>query len=229
MTDDFDFDFDVNRGRSDSRSLGRDRDEAPQHGNGRDLGDPAIGEGRDLADREPGNGNGTSGNGARGYAARARDLLNRSQALIYREDEGRGDEPELAVDDAPAPPAPVEPPLRRRRTEPRSPAVEPSAERDDDWLSIEDDDLGEDITSLREHDEGPAGPPTPGGPATSPRRPAAVRPAAKARSWTSTASGSDWSGRAGPTRTAMRTSSRCSSVSRRRAASPAAARPYAMR
>jgi penicillin-binding protein 1A len=162
MTDDFDFDFDVNRGRSDSRTKGRDRDEAPKHGNGRDLGDPEIGGARDLADREPGNGNGTSGNGARGYAARARDLLNRSQALIYREDEDRGDEPELTVDDAPAPPAPVEPPLRRRRTEPRPPAAEPPAERDDDWLSIGDDDLGEDITSLREHDDGPAGPPTPG-------------------------------------------------------------------
>ncbi|HEX5894279.1 MAG TPA: transglycosylase domain-containing protein, partial [Solirubrobacterales bacterium] len=118
--------------------------------------------------KRPGSGNGSSGNGSRGYAARAKELLNRSQDLLYREENGHTQpqsfQPEKSpppVEESPAPPAP---PSRRRRPRPRPRAVEPpvALPEEDDWLELDDEGLDERITSLREHDDGPAGPPTPG-------------------------------------------------------------------
>jgi penicillin-binding protein 1A len=115
------------------------------------------------------NGHG-SGNGddARGYAARARDLLNRRPDLVYSDEEnGAADAPadvdqtglfDEPFDDPPAKPG-------RRFSEPPPPAADepPPAADDDDWLDLADDELGSGAgpDSLTEHDDGPAGPPTP--------------------------------------------------------------------
>jgi penicillin-binding protein 1A len=173
MTDDFDFDFDVDRGRSRSRMKDRETDEAANHGDGREAP-----EREKPAPRPPeraGNGNGSSGNGSRGYAARAKELLNRSQDLLYRDENGHTEPQSLQPEKSPPPaeksPPPAEdsppsaaPPARRRRPRPERPAVEPPAElpEGDDWLDLHDEGLDDRITSLREHDDGPAGPPTPG-------------------------------------------------------------------
>jgi penicillin-binding protein 1A len=147
MTDDFDFDFDVDRGRSASRTESGDPEEAPKPAERRERG---FGNGSDgngsRGNGSPGNG---SGNGSRGYAARARELLDRRGELLYADDE----------DEAPdAPPAspPREPPEREPHRAPGQP-------REDDWLSIGDDvfEPGS-LSPLRERDDGPAGPPTPG-------------------------------------------------------------------
>ncbi len=135
MTDDFDFDFDVDRGRSASRTEGREPEEAPETRNGR--GDRSRANGG--ANGSPGNG---AGNGSRGYASRAKELLNRRSELVYQ------DEEEDVPEEAPPPPAP---------------APFPSRPGEGDWLSLGDDDFEPGSRSpLREADDGPAGAPTPG-------------------------------------------------------------------
>ncbi len=125
MTDDFDFDFDVDRGRSASRTEGREPEEAPETRNGRGNGSRANG----------------GGNGSRGYASRAKELLNRRSELVYRDEE---------EDVADAPP-------------PAAPTPFPSRPDEGDWLSLGDDDFEPGSRSpLRERDDGPAGAPTPG-------------------------------------------------------------------
>jgi penicillin-binding protein 1A len=105
MTDDFDFDFDVERGRSASRTKNREPDEATPVGDDRKAPEPDFGfeqpeppedpperpRSRGTRGRlEPGNGVSRTrgnGNGARGYADRARDLLKRGSDLVYGEEE----------------------------------------------------------------------------------------------------------------------------------------------
>jgi penicillin-binding protein 1A len=159
MTDDFDFDFDVDRGRSHSRMKDRGADEAADHGDGRES--PERREPAPRPSERAGSGNGSSGNGSRGYAARAKELLTRGQDLLYREENGHSDPQSRQREKSPPPAAP---PARRRRPRPEPPAVEPPAAlpEEDDWLELDDQGLDERITSLREHDDGPAGPPTPG-------------------------------------------------------------------
>ena len=152
MTEDFDFDFDVDRGRSASRTESHEPEETPEaperrrrfsggtgsHGNG----SPGNGAGN-------GSGNG-SGNGARGYAARAKELLDRRGELLYADDEE-------AVPEAPPAPRP-----RRELEEPDVPR-RPGEAAEDDWLSFGGDAFEPGSRSpLRERDDGPAGPPTPG-------------------------------------------------------------------
>src|SRR5829696_2137469 len=146
MTEDFEFDFDVDRGRSASRT---DSDE-PE-----DAGESTERERRFRGNGSTGNVNGArtngsrgngSGNGSSGYAARAKELLERRSELLYEEEDE-------------APDAPVPPPSRRERAR-----QEPPIERaDDDWLSFGGDvfEPGS-LSPLRERDDGPAGPPTPG-------------------------------------------------------------------
>ena len=96
----------------------------------------------------PGNGSG-SGNGSRGYAARAKELLERRSELLYDEEE----------------PAPEAPPAVRPRREPPQPETlrRPGEAADDDWLSFGGDAFEPgSLSPLRERDDGPAGPPTPG-------------------------------------------------------------------
>jgi penicillin-binding protein 1A len=132
MTEDFDFDFDIDRGRSASRTESHDPEAAPE-----EVGNGAAGNGS-------GNGAG-NGAGSGGYAARARALLDRRGELLYDDED----------DEAPQPP-PVAPP-RREVPPPEAPA------EDDDWLSFGGDVFEPGTLSpLRERDDGPAGPPTPG-------------------------------------------------------------------
>ncbi|HEY7266466.1 MAG TPA: transglycosylase domain-containing protein [Solirubrobacterales bacterium] len=159
MTEDFDFDFDVDRGRSASRTEDPDpeaADEAPRRRRFRSGGDsPEPGsEGNGNGARtngSSGNGHGNgSGNGARGYAARARELLDRRGELLY-------------ADEAEAPEIPPEEPPRRPEPPAREPSRRPGEAPEEDWLSIGDDvfEPGS-LSPLRERDDGPAGPPTPG-------------------------------------------------------------------
>jgi penicillin-binding protein 1A len=134
MTDDFDFDFDVERGRSGSRTQDREPDEAPGSGVRRDRGNGTGARGN--GSRGNGGGNGSTGNGVRGYASRAKEALSRRSDLVYGEEDDGGS-------DVAAPPPP-----------------EPN---EGDWLSLGDDDFAPgSISPLRERDDGPAGPPTPG-------------------------------------------------------------------
>ncbi|HSD23978.1 MAG TPA: transglycosylase domain-containing protein [Solirubrobacterales bacterium] len=152
MTDDFDFDFDVDRGRSASRTESRepresgDAPERPRRFRGR-SGSQGNGNGSGArANGSTGNGSGDSG----GYAARAKQLLGRRGELLYE------DEDEDATD------APAAPPPRRERPGPETPR-RPGEAADDDWLSFGGDvfEPGS-LSPLRERDDGPAGPPTPG-------------------------------------------------------------------
>jgi penicillin-binding protein 1A len=91
MTDDFDFDFDVERGRSASRTKSREPEEASPAGDDREPAEPDFGFDQpdppaDAPERPREGGN---GNGARGYADRAKDLLKRRSDLVYG-DEGNG-------------------------------------------------------------------------------------------------------------------------------------------
>ncbi|HEY6671340.1 MAG TPA: transglycosylase domain-containing protein [Solirubrobacterales bacterium] len=130
MTDDFDFDFDVDGGRGASRTEARDPDETPERERG-----------------GTGNRNSARGNGSRGYASRAKELLGRGGELLYSQEKDE-------ATDAP-----------RASTPPREPAGRdaPRAPAEDDWLSIGDDAFEPGYLSpLRERDGGPAGRPTPG-------------------------------------------------------------------
>ena len=161
MTDDFEFDFDVDRGRSASRTESGDPEDAGdapvrhrrfRNGNGNGSRGNGNGNGngaRANGSTERGSGNG-SGSGAGGYAARAKQLLDRRGELLYTdEDEGSDDVP------------PVRPP-RREPPEPESPR-RPGEAADDDWLSFGGDTFEPgSLSPLRERDDGPAGPPTPG-------------------------------------------------------------------
>jgi penicillin-binding protein 1A len=147
MTDDFDFDFDVDRGRSASRT---ERDEPEENSGPRRRfrnGDDSDGNGNGAR------GNGSTGNGSangsRSYAARAKELLDRRGELLYDDED----------DDQDVRPAA---PPRREPKRPKAPRA-PTEPGDDDWLSFGDDDfeLGS-LSPLRERDDGPAGPPTPG-------------------------------------------------------------------
>ncbi|HEX3293920.1 MAG TPA: transglycosylase domain-containing protein, partial [Solirubrobacterales bacterium] len=158
MTDDFDFDFDVERGRSASRTESGDSESAGDATGRRRRfrsgnGSPKSGNGNGApTDGSSGNGSGNRpGNGSGGYAARAKQLLGRRSELLY-DDEEEEDAKE-------APPAP---PSRRERRDPETPR-RPGEAADDDWLSFGGDvfEPGS-LSPLRERDDGPAGPPTPG-------------------------------------------------------------------
>jgi len=144
MTEDFDFDFDVDRGRSASRTESHDPasadGEAPETPSRTRNGRDGNGNGS-RANGTTGNG---SGNGSRGYAARAKDLLERRSELLYEDEGGDGAA------------------SRQDSERPRTPRAtdEPGT---DDWLSIGDDvfEPGS-LSPLRQRDDGPAGPPTPG-------------------------------------------------------------------
>src|SRR5882757_7070008 len=136
MTDDFDFDFDVDRGRSASRAESREPEKAPETRNGRGNGSRAKGDGNGSR------GNG-SGNGSRRFRSQAKELIDRRSELVYSDE----DEENGHADVPPAPPAPRA----------------PSDLDEGDWLSLGDDDFEPGSrTPLREADDGPAGPPTPG-------------------------------------------------------------------
>jgi penicillin-binding protein 1A len=157
MTEDFDFDFDIDRGRSASRTEPHD----PEEGENREADEsrrrftPAGNGAEDRGSAGNGSGNGAgngAGNGSGGYAARARALLDRRGELLY-EDE----------DDPPAPPPAA--PRRREAPRPEAPARrdQPIEPAEDDWLSFGGDVFEPGTLSpLRERDDGPAGPPTPG-------------------------------------------------------------------
>jgi penicillin-binding protein 1A len=135
MTDDFDFDFDVDRGRSGSRTQAREPDEAPDAGVRRDRGNGTGSGARGNGSRGNGRGNGSAGNGSRGYASRAKEALKRRPDSLYGDDEENGA-------DVPIPPRELD---------------------EGDWLSLGDDDFEPgSLSPLRERDDGPAGPPTPG-------------------------------------------------------------------
>ncbi|HET9120913.1 MAG TPA: transglycosylase domain-containing protein [Solirubrobacterales bacterium] len=156
MTEDFDFDFDLERGRSASRTdSGDPEDTGDDRGGRRRIGgtsrSPGNGNGNDAhtnGSAENGSGNG-AGNGSGGYAARAKQLLERRGELLY-DDEEDGEQP---------------PPVAPPRREPREPSAprRPGEAADDDWLSFGGDvfEPGS-LSPLRERDDGPAGPPTPG-------------------------------------------------------------------
>jgi penicillin-binding protein 1A len=156
MTEDFDFDFDLERGRSASRTdSGDPQDTGDDRGGRRRIGgtsrSPGNGNGTDAhtnGSAENGSGNG-AGNGSGGYAARAKQLLERRGELLY-DDEEDGEQP---------------PPAAPPRREPREPSAprRPGEAADDDWLSFGGDvfEPGS-LSPLRERDDGPAGPPTPG-------------------------------------------------------------------
>jgi penicillin-binding protein 1A len=157
MTEDFDFDFDVDRGRSASRTESHDPEEPENPGVPESRRRFAAGNGsgdNGPAGNDSGNGAGNgAGNGSGGYAARARALLDRRGELLYDEDENDAPEPPPATPPRPQTPRPEAP---RRRTEPIEPA-------EDDWLSFGGDVFEPGTLSpLRERDDGPAGPPTPG-------------------------------------------------------------------
>jgi penicillin-binding protein 1A len=154
MTDEFDFDFDVDRGRSASRTEAHERegtDEALERSRRFRSGNGSHGNGNGSRAKDAtGNGSGNGGgNGSRGYAARAKELLDRRGELLYE------DEDEIPETPPPAP----------RRREPPEPAAprRPGEAADDDWLSMGDDvfEPGS-LSPLHERDDGPAGPPTPG-------------------------------------------------------------------
>ena len=152
MTDDFDFDFDVDRGRSASRTESDDPQGAGDLTDLRRFRRRSGSRGRGNGDEAPANGtsgNG-SGNGSGGYAARARQLLERRGELLYADEE-------QDAEDAP----PTAPPRRKPPEAETSRATGEAA--DDDWLSFGGDvfELGG-LSPLRERDDGPAGPPTPG-------------------------------------------------------------------
>src|SRR3954453_23982911 len=146
MTDDFDFDFDVDRGRSASRTEPPQPEEPSED---RQRPRRSAGNG---ARATGGNGNGSrgngTGNGSAGYGARAKALLERRGELLYDED-----------DETDAPP--VSPP-RRGRPDPEAPHA-PIEAAEEDWLSFGGDvfEPGS-LSPLRQRDDGPAGPPTPG-------------------------------------------------------------------
>ncbi|HEY6772272.1 MAG TPA: hypothetical protein VI035_07460, partial [Solirubrobacterales bacterium] len=157
MTEEFDFDFDVDRSRSASRTESGEPEETGESPrprrrfrNGDGDGTPANGNGA-RGNGSTGNGSGNGGNGSRGYAARAKELLDRRGELLYADEE---------EDVRKAPPA--RPPVR----EPERPEIAPRAPGEppeDDWLSIGDDAFEPgSLSPLRERDDGPAGPPTPG-------------------------------------------------------------------
>jgi penicillin-binding protein 1A len=151
MTEDFDFDFDVDRGRSASRTDSdkpEETGEAPQRRRFR-SGNGSNGNGNGK--RSNGSSGNGSGNGSRGYAARAKELLERRSELLYDDDEEDRRE------------APPELPPRHEPAEPEAPRRRPGEAADDDWLSFggEAFEPGS-ISPLRERDDGPAGPPTPG-------------------------------------------------------------------
>jgi penicillin-binding protein 1A len=134
MTDDFDFDFDVDRGRSASRTEPREPVEAPET--------PGNGRGNGSRGKDGGNGGSNGGNGSRRFRSRAKELLDRSSELVYadEDDEGNGET--------------EAPPLRE---------APPAPPHEGDWLSLGDDEFAPGSRSpLRERDDGPAGPPTPG-------------------------------------------------------------------
>ena len=153
MTDDFDFDFDVDRGRAASRTEPGEPEETNEspgprkrfrNGNGNGNG------ARTNGSNGNGSGNG-SRDGGRGYADRAKQLFERRGELLYDDEE----------DDAPPAP-PARPPRREPPPEPEVPR-RPGEPADDDWLSFGGDvfEPGS-LSPLRERDDGPAGPPTPG-------------------------------------------------------------------
>ena len=151
MTDDFDFDFDVDRGRSASRTESDDPQGAGDLTDLRRFRRRSGSRGRGNGDEAPASGtsgNG-SGNGSGGYAARARQLLERRGELLYADEE-------QDAEDAP-PTAP------RRKPPEAETSRAPGEAADDDWLSFGGDvfELGG-LSPLRERDDGPAGPPTPG-------------------------------------------------------------------
>jgi penicillin-binding protein 1A len=152
MTDDFDFDFDIERGRSASRTESGDPDsagDATERRRSRSRNGSQDGGNGNGARTNGSSGNG-SGNGSGGYAARAKQLLDRRSELLYDDEEEDAKE---------APPAP---PSRRKRPDPETPR-RPGEAADDDWLSFGGDvfEPGS-LSPLRERDDGPAGPPTPG-------------------------------------------------------------------
>jgi penicillin-binding protein 1A len=132
MTDDFDFDFDLDRGRSASRTENREPKEKAP--------EPANGRGSGSRGNGHGNGsrgNGGGGNGSRRFTSRAKELLDRPD-LIY------GDEENAQAEAPPAPRA-------------------PSTPDEGDWLSLGDDDFEPGSRSpLRQADDRPSDPPTPG-------------------------------------------------------------------
>jgi penicillin-binding protein 1A len=158
MTDEFDFDFDVDRGRAASRTEPGEPEETgespgrrrrPRNGNGSNgHGAPSNGA-RTNGSGGNGSGNG-SGDDAPGYAARAKQLFERRAELLYDDEEDDG------------PPAPPATPPRRQPPEPKSPR-RPGEADDDDWLSFGGDAFEPgSLSPLRERNDGPAGPPTPG-------------------------------------------------------------------
>jgi penicillin-binding protein 1A len=152
MTDEFDFDFDVDRGRAASRADSREPEETPEAPRRRHRFADDGSSGSGSAGNGLGNGAGNgSGNGSAGYAARAKALLDRRGELLYDDDE---------EDDA----SPAPPPPRPRREPPQpEPPRRPGEPADDDWLSFGGDVFEPGTLSpLRERDDGPAGPPTPG-------------------------------------------------------------------
>jgi penicillin-binding protein 1A len=151
MTDEFDFDFDVDRGRSASRTESdepEETDKAPERRRRFPNGDGSNGNGNGArGNGSPRNG---SGNGSRGYAARAKELLDRRGELLYDDEEEHAPDP---------------PPAARSRPEPDRPATPraPVESGEDDWLSFGGDAFEPGTLSpLRERNDGPAGPPTPG-------------------------------------------------------------------
>jgi penicillin-binding protein 1A len=152
MTEDFDFDFDVDRGPSASRTDSPESEgpgEASQRRRFRSGNGSPDDEGSGNGARTNGTSGNGSGNGSRGYAARAKELLERRGELLYTDDEDE------------APEAPPTPP-RREPVEPQ-PRRRPGEAADDDWLSFGGDAFEPGSRSpLRERDDGPAGPPTPG-------------------------------------------------------------------
>ena len=156
MTDDFDFDFDVDRGRSASRTEPAEHDEpekAPEPGRRFRHANGSHGNADGArANGSTGNGSGNgSGDAPRGYAARAKQLLDRRGELLY-ENDGEDDGPD----------APPEIPRRRRPVEPKA-TRRPGEADEDDWLSFGGDAFEPgSLSPLRERHDGPAGPPTPG-------------------------------------------------------------------
>ena len=206
MTDDFDFDFDVDRGRSASRTDGRPR--GPRRHRGPSRRQWAHGNGNGA--RAKGSSGPTAGQRPRGYAARARQLLDRRGELLY------ADEEETAT-------TRLRRAARPKPPEPKSPRRSGEAD-DDDWLSLGDDDFEPgSLSPLRERDDGPAGPPTPGEARNFAKEARRRASSAPARFSTSTWSASAWSARGPGAR--MTTSSPCSARSPRRAASRAGAPP----
>ncbi|HEU4979821.1 MAG TPA: transglycosylase domain-containing protein, partial [Solirubrobacterales bacterium] len=166
MTEDFDFDFDVNRGRSGSRTQDREPDDAAGHGNGRDLPDPETGNGQGSRDRP------ALDFGFGDYEEPAPRTP--SDAPQPESDQGAKRErrrPRANPEDRPGERGSGNGPRahasRARKLLDRSQdllykdEIGSSDPARDDWLNFEED-LDRDLTALREHDDGPAGPPTPG-------------------------------------------------------------------